>query len=174
MFMARFGRKRWLFFSTQLKKKGFKQIKLFDSKQMNFFVGNFAGYADCLVYVMAVSPEDRRVVGVGVTFPPDEEWSGLSLQYETLKRRLTSKYGEPSVCIERFQTSPQPDNDFMRMHYVESGLCEYRCGFKMDEGIIGLEIAHKEGGISDFNYVSLTYIDGANVEVMEQDAINDL
>ena len=87
-------------FSTQLQKKGFKQIKLFDSKQMNFFVGNFAGYADCLVYVMAVSPEDRRVVGGGVTFPPDEEWSGLSLQYETLKRRLTSKYGEPSVCIE--------------------------------------------------------------------------
>lgn len=161
-------------FSTQLKEKGFRQIELFDYRQIKFFVGNFAGYNDCLVSVIAISPDNNRVVGVVITFPPEKTWSGLSSQYDILKRRLTSKYGEPATCVERFQTSVQPDDDFMRMHYVEMGQCEYESVFKLDEGVIALEISHKDGEVCDFNNVSLAYIDRANGEAMDQDAMDDL
>ncbi len=161
-------------FTKELKKKGLKHIETFDREQIKFFVGNFAGYTDCLVYAIAASPEGSRVVGVVVTFAPDEKWSGLASQYETLKRRLTSKYGKPATCVERFQTYVQPNDDFMRMQYLKSDKCEYKCVFETEEGMIALEISHKDWDFGDFNNVSLTYIDRANGVAMDQDAIDDL
>ena len=161
-------------FTKELKKKGFKHIEAFDREQIKFFVGNFAGYTDCLVYAIAASPEGSRVVGVVVTFAPDEQWSGLASQYETLKRRLTSKYGEPATCVERFQTYVQPHDDFMRMQYLKSDKCEYECVFETEEGMIALEISHRDWDFGDFNNVTLTYIDRTNGVAMDQDAIDDL
>ena len=161
-------------FTKELKKKGFKHVEAFDSEQIKFFVGNFAGYDNCYIQVIAISPENSRVVAVAVSFPLDEQWSDLASKYNNLKRRLTSKYGEPATCVERFQASAQPDDDFMKMLYVKQDRCEYESNFVNEEGYIVLNIVHANKGGYDFSYVSLVYVDRVNRESMEQDVMDDL
>ncbi len=161
-------------FTKELEKKGLKHIESLDSEEIKFCVGDFAGYDDCYIQVIAISPENSRVVAVGVTFPFSEQWSDLASKYNNLKRRLTSKYGEPATCVERFQASTQPDDDFMKMLYVKQDRCEYESNFVTEEGYIVLNIVHTNKGGYNLSYVSLLYVDWINRENMEQDVMDDL
>lgn len=79
--------------------------------------GDFAGYKGCTVTVSTLDQKDL-VSHITVWFPQRETWGDLSGDYFSLKKLLTQKYGTPSVCTEKFQSSFVND-DSSKMHAVE-------------------------------------------------------
>lgn len=160
-------------FSAQMENKGFKYFdKEADSgEDVISFVGPVAGYQDCLINVGAISPEHSEVCSVGVEFPDDYQWTDISTRYYNLKRMLSSKYGEPAKCVERFQTSTQPKDDFTRMQYAYQGSCEFKSVYETKGGNIELRIVHIKGynGKKGSCYVALVYIDRSVVKFADAD-----
>jgi len=83
---------------------------------------------------------------------------------------LTEKYGEPSDCVEKFQTY-EPKDDGSKMYQVKFDACLYYATYKTDKGNIELSIYH-----SDVTgcCVRLIYFDKINGDVAKTDALNDL
>ena len=107
--------------------------------------GDFAGYKGCTVTVSTLDQKDL-VSHITVWFPQRETWGDLSGDYFSLKKLLTQKYGTPSACTEKFQSSFVND-DSSKMHAVEFDKCRYSTTFKSSKGTIKLSIAHH--GIND-------------------------
>lgn len=131
--------------------------------------GDFAGYKGCTVTVSTLDQKDL-VSHITVWFPQRETWGDLSGDYFSLKKLLTQKYGTPSVCTEKFQSS-FVDNDNSKMHAVEFDKCRYNTTFKSSKGTIKLSIAHH--GINDC-YVELRYFDKTNSGIITNEALKDL
>lgn len=64
--------------------------------------GRFAGYNNCLVYVMGINDNDI-VSNISVSLPSSEFWDLVYGQYKDLKKSLIEKYGEPVECIENIE-----------------------------------------------------------------------
>ena len=99
--------------------------------------GDFAGYKGCTVTVSTLDQKDL-VSHITVWFPPRENWGDLSGDYFSLKKLLTQKYGTPSACTEKFQSS-FVDSDSSKKHAVEFDRCcyvELRYFDKINSGII--------------------------------------
>ena len=131
--------------------------------------GDFAGYKGCTVTVSTLDQKDL-VSHITVWFPQRETWGDLSGDYFSLKKLLTQKYGTPSACTEKFQSSFVND-DSSKMHAVEFDRCRYRTTFKSYKGTINLSIAHN--GINDC-YVELRYFDKINSGIITNEALKDL
>lgn len=84
---------------------------------------------------------------------------------------LSKKYGEPSVCIEEFQSRYEPDDDQERFIYVQSDRCKYQTSFETSKGNIQLSISHQ--GHSNC-FVLLVYFDKINGEIASNEAMDDL
>lgn len=83
---------------------------------------------------------------------------------------MIEKYGEPSAVVEEFQTRMQPNDDQMKMLYVNTDQCKYYTFFETEKGDIELSIT-KTG--SD-GCVILRYFDKINGETIRKEAIKDL
>lgn len=130
--------------------------------------GDFAGYKGCTVTVSTLDQKDL-VSHITVWFPQREIWGDLSGDYFSLKKLLTQKYGTPSVCTEKFQSSFVND-DSSKMHAVEFDKCRYSTTFKSPKGTIKLSIAH-----SNYDcYVELRYFDKINSGIITNEALKDL
>ncbi|GAP43596.1 hypothetical protein TBC1_111752 [Lentimicrobium saccharophilum] len=124
---------------AKMKQNGFTLVKIKDG--VAILRGDFAASKDCIVGVAALKQEDL-VSKITVIFPERDTWSSLEGNYFNLKEMLTQKYGEPSECVERFDTYSEPRDDNARMHEVEMDKCKYFTIYKTDKGIIELSIDH--------------------------------
>lgn len=153
-------------FSKQMKQKGFSYKGTEDG--MALFEGEFAATKGCTVF--AVTKSTNVVHKVAVAFPDCDTWSCLSNKYESLKDMLTQKYGDPTLCIERFEDcSANNDND--KFFWLRNDHCKYSTSWVIEEGEIDLDIFHS--GYSSC-FVSLIYIDRLNTDKVINQAIDDL
>jgi len=153
---------------SKMKQNGFSLIETKDG--LALLKGDFAAYKDCIVGVVTLKQKDL-VSKIAVIFPEHDTWSMLSGNYFKLKEMLTQKYGEPSDCIEKFDTDYEPDDDNDRMYNVKFDKCKYYTEYETDKGSIILSIEHE--GVTSC-YVLLSYYDKINGEIIKANAIDDL
>ncbi|WP_276482329.1 hypothetical protein [Paraflavitalea pollutisoli] len=132
------------------------------------FYGDFASYTNCMIGTSTPISKDL-VSKVVVLFPDCDTWSLLSGNYYYLKDMLTSKYGKPWDCVEKFDREPRDDKD--RMYEVKLDRCKYLTSYETGKGTIQLTIAH-----NDVNscFVTLAYFDKINGEIVKQQAQDEL
>lgn len=153
---------------SKMKQNGFSYISTEDG--VAILTGDFAAYKNCIVGVATLKQKDL-VSKITVLFPERDTWSSLSGNYFDLKEMLTQKYGEPSECVEKFDTYSKPRDDGDRMHAVKMDNCKYYTIYETDKGSIQLSIEHN----SVFScYVVLSYYDKINSEIIRAKAIDDL
>lgn len=155
-------------FVAKLKQKGFTHITTSDGVAM--LSGDFAAYKDCTVGAVSLKNKDL-VCKVAVIFPSCDTWSALENNYLSLKQMLTKKYGEPSDCVETFQSYSQPKDDGQKMYELKFDRCKYYTIFETEKGNIELQLAHQN--VTEC-YVVLSYFDAINQQAVMSDAMDDL
>ena len=130
--------------------------------------GDFAGYKNCEISIITLKGKDL-VNRITVLLPEDTEWSTLSNNYNNLKEMLTRKYGSPSRTSENWLIRSEPALS-MKMFYIGTDQCNYVTSFETPSGTIKLKIDHS--GYDCF--VSMSYFDKINGEIMKAKAIDDL
>lgn len=155
-------------FILKMKNSGFSQISMKDG--VAILQGDFALYKSCIVEVSTLKTKDL-VARIAVYFPYSDTWANLSTNYFNLKELLTEKYGNFSDSSETFQSSYQPESDFLKMSFVKSDKCKYYTIYKTDQGTISLSIEHDQLLRS---FVKLVYSDKINSETVKKQALEDL
>lgn len=153
---------------AKMKQNGFTHLGTENSVAL--LTGDFAGNKDCNVYVATLKDKDL-VSRITVLFTDRDTWSTLSGDYFNLKEMLIVKYGEPSECVEKFDTYFKPDDDGERMYEVKMDRCKYYTMYETDKGRIQLSIEHDNASSC---YVALSYYDKINSEIMRAKALDDL
>ena len=133
--------------------------------------GDFAGFRNCKVGVVTLKSLDL-VNRISVLFDTQDKWADVFGVYSQLKEMLSTKYGEPSQCIEEFQGYTQPHDDNSRMHELNMDRCVYSTVFSVDTGDIELEIINQ--GFGHGAAVRLSYWDKINTASVQQKAMDDL
>lgn len=153
---------------NELKKKGFSYIGETEGgiSKLN---GNFAGYRDCLIGVFQ-DDATQKVNLVVVFFPKHDNWSTLIYNYNRLKSMLSTKYGEPSTCIEKFQDY-EPETDEGKFNKILFDSCTWFSTFSTDKGDI--ELSLDKAGRTQCKVI-LKYFDKLNSEKKDAAAIEDL
>lgn len=143
-------------FIEKMQEKDFTLINKNNSSAM--MEGTFAGYNDCKIFINP-SIITKQITNILVIFPPNRTWTFTNYTYEHLKQMLTKKYGEPSLCNEKFLTNTQPTNDEEKFKALTKQKCFYTTFFNTELGFINLEISYDDA-IGAFT--KLIYIDSAN------------
>lgn len=152
-------------FTNKLVDKGFTSVGI--QEGVSLLKGEFAGYKDCTI--CAVADKSGMICKVSVLFPKMDKWGDLEQCYSYYKSMLTEKYGKPTDCVEKFQSS-FVDDDNSKMHELKFDGCNYYSQFEGDNGKIQLEITHQ----SLECYVMLSYFDNANQEKLRKQIMDDL
>ena len=152
-------------FTNQLKAKGYISISIQDG--VSLLEGEFAGYKNCTIG--AVADKSGLICMVSVFFPVKDRWGELEKCYNNYKSMLSEKYGEPSLCVERFDNS-NTDDDNSKFYELRMDRCKYYSVFTCDNGDIQLEITHQ----SMKCFVMLSYFDNANKEKLRKQIMEDL
>lgn len=153
---------------TVLSDQGF--ILLEKDGNIGALEGDFAGYKDCIIFVSTLDNKDL-VNTITVKFPDCDTWSSLYGCYSNLKEMLTEKYGEPSECVEYFDSFNNPNNDNQKIYLAKLNNCKYQTIFSQNNGNIILSI-ECDSNLSTF--IILRYYDKVNSEIIREHAINDL
>ena len=156
-------------FSQKLVAKKIKSIQA--SEGIGVFNGTFAGKMNCNIFVATV-PNRNIVSKVVVCLPPRETWAWLESDYNQFKQMLTSKYGEPLQHSETFKAGTFTSSDYLKISALKEGKCEYYVGWKLNEGVILLEIISIESPSSCL--VRLSYYDAINSKLEETSKQDDL
>lgn len=153
---------------SKMKSAGFSYLGTKDGMvQLN---GDFAIYKNCIIGVATLKQKDL-VSNITVKFPDRDTWSDLTDNYFSLKKMLTEKYGEPSVCIEEFQCHSEPKEDSSKLLFVKLDNCKYITTYSTAKGDIQLSIGHKD--ITSC-FILLTYFDKINTDSVKAKAMDDL
>lgn len=154
-------------FARQLQKQGYSLLEL--EPQGASLVGKFANEYDCTIGVLGTE-KSHIVYMIAVQFPEKNTWSSLKGQYSDLKEALTLKYGEPTSCVETFD-SPYYEGDNYEMQALSLEKCRYTSLFMSDYGNVMLTI-------SDSKCVTLLYVDneghGIHLEEARSAVMDDL
>ena len=156
-------------FTQKLVAKKIKSIQA--AEGVGLFNGAFAGKNDCNIFVATV-PNRNIVSKVVVCLPPRETWAWLESDYNQFKQMLTSKCGEPFQHSETFKTGTFTSSDYLKISALKEGKCEYYVGWKLNEGVILLEIISIESPSSCL--VRLSYYDAINSKLEETSKQDDL
>lgn len=156
-------------FTQKLVAKGLKSIQA--AEGVGLLNGTFAGKNDCNIFVATV-PNRNIVSKVVVCLPPRETWAWLESDYNQFKQMLTSKYGEPLQHSETFKAGTFTSSDYLKISALKEGKCEYYVGWKLNEGVILLEIISIESPSSCL--VRLSYFDAINSKLEESSKQDDL
>lgn len=135
---------------------------------MSMLQGDFASYKKCNITVVTMKGKDL-VSNIKVAFPNQNEWSLLYDSYSNLKELLIQKYGNPSEENSDWLGIGEPSNTF-KIYHIQNDECRFSTTFENPNGTISLKIDHK----SSICFVSLTYTDKINGEIMKAKAIDDL
>lgn len=155
-------------FVSEMKANGFEHIATQDG--VAIFNGDFAGYKNCEVGVLSLK-ETNIVNTVAVFFPVCNDWPSIWRNYDSIKTMLIEKYGEPSECVEEFQTYSEPNSDMDRWSALVTGHYTYYTNFETDKGNILIEIVRSE--YLDCR-LKLQYWDKINTDAVRSDAMDDL
>ena len=156
-------------FGEKLKETGFSYRET-DSDGYRWYKGNFAGYNNCEIVVKANNNIVYEVVAI---FPESYSWNHLYNNYSSLKRMLTTKYGEPWLNKEKFENTPsyvKIENDDAKFKEVQKGNCKYVVAFTSEKDGIGDIVLE----IKKSCCISLFYTDYRNKIKKDASAINDL
>ena len=156
-------------FTQKLVAKKIKSIQV--AEGVGLFNGAFAGKMNCNIFVATV-PNRNIVSKVVVCLPPRETWAWLESDYNQFKQMLTSKYGEPLQHSETFKAGTFTSSDYLKISALKEGKCEYYVGWKLNEGVILLEIISIESPSSCL--VRLSYFDAINSKLEESSKQDDL
>ena len=156
-------------FTQKLATKKIKSIQA--AEGVGLLNGTFAGKMNCNIFVATV-PNRNIVSKVVVCLPPRETWAWLESDYNEFKQMLTSKYGEPLQHSETFKAGSYTSSDALKMSSLRGGKCEYYVGWKLNEGVILLEIISIESPSSCL--VRLSYYDAINSKLEETSKQDDL
>ena len=156
-------------FTQKLVAKKIKSIQA--AEGVGLFNGAFAGKMNCNIFVATV-PNRNIVSKVVVCLPPRETWAWLESDYNQFKQMLTSKYGEPLQHSETFKAGTFTSSDYLKISALKEGKCEYYVGWKLNEGVILLEIISIESPSSCL--VRLSYFDAINSKLEESSKQDDL
>ena len=156
-------------FTQKLVAKGMKRQQGWDNTGV--FSGTFAGERDCEVYVNMI-PSRNIVYRIVVCLPSKDTWEWLENDYKQFKQMLTSKYGEPLQHSETFKAGTFTSSDYLKISALKEGKCEYYVGWKLNEGVILLEIISIESPSSCL--VRLSYFDAINSKLEESSKQDDL
>lgn len=153
-------------FVKQLVAKGFSYMGEVDGTDV--LIGNFAGYKDCKVFVLS---KDNEVIRVNVAFQDYDNWSALYGNYTALKDLLTTKYGQPAIDKEEWQSRIEPSDDNSKMHELRMDRATFFSEFDTAEGVIQLQILK-------LNYsmcvVCISYFDNQSQARLKNEALDDL
>ena len=156
-------------FAQKLEAKGFE--KKYSDKTSVEFEGEFAGYSGCTIHVFKIR-NPNIVYQVAVCLPKKSSWANLEKEYYKLKGMLTNKYGEPSSHPETFKEGALTFNDAAKMSSLKEGNCDYWTGWKVDNGIIILDIAPIID--TDDGNIRLTYFNKINDALAKKAKEDDL
>ena len=156
-------------FTQKLVAKGLKREHAWEDNVL--LKGTFAGKSGSGVCVMRI-PSRNIVYKVVVCLPSKDTWEWLEDDYTEFKRMLTSKYGEPFQHSETFKAGSYTSSDALKMSSLRGGKCEYYVGWKLNEGVILLEIISIESPSSCL--VRLSYYDAINSKLEETSKQDDL
>ena len=151
----------------EMRQKGFTIINT--EKGCATLRGDFAGIKGCEICVYTLDAVDL-VSNIGVFFPSQITWTRLEGDYLTLKRDLTTKYGQPSECVERFDNNRgKDDND--KLYCLKLDHCQYYTVWSTELGDIELSLQRDEY----LNcYVFLKYYDKINDSIIHNAILEDL
>ena len=153
-------------FTNQLITKGYTHIGTQDGVSM--LTGEFAGYKDCTIGVVA--DNSGAICKVVVFFPEMDTWNDLYECYAGYKEMLTEKYGKPQQSEEYFE-EPYNDEAAQKIYGVRFDNCKYYSVFSCEQGDITLEISHD--GVTKC-FVMLSYYDNANQVNLRKQIMDDL
>lgn len=164
-------------FTDKLKQAGFKRydeidFRFEDKKNDGGFktlCGDFAGYKSCVVQVYTLKSKDL-VSTIKAFFPEREKWSELEQDYNSLRKLLKQKYGEPAQVVEKFEQTPYSLSYSDKMIRLKNDECTYFSKWSTEKGDIVLKLSSHS--ISCF--VVLTYYDKLNSDKVQSNAIRDL
>lgn len=151
----------------EMRQKGFTLVKT--GKSEAILRGDFAGIKGCEVGVYTLDAMDL-VSNIGVIFPYQITWARLEGDYQSLKRNLTSKYGRPTECVEKFDNK-YVDDDSDRMYALEFDKCHYYTIWSTELGDIELSLQRDE---SLRCYVFLKFFDRLNSNAVQDIIMEDL
>lgn len=158
-------------YTRAMEAAGFRKIG--SRSGVSILQGDFAGFKNCKVNVSTLSNHDL-VCTIEVHLPLRESWGDIYADYSSLKSMLTKKYGKPTANKEYFQNM-YVDDDSSRFHNLKFDSCIYYATFTAPNGTITVRIDHDgEGYDYDDCYVSLTYSDKSNSNLVGQTAYDDL
>ncbi len=152
-----------------MQKAGFTYLGKDDG--IAILTGDFAGFRNCKVGVVTLKSLDL-VNRISVLFDSQDKWADVYSVYSQLKEMLSTKYGEPSQCVEEFQGYTQPRDDNAKMHELNMDRCVYSTVFSVNTGDIELEIINQ--GFGNGAAVRLSYWDKINTASVQQKAMDDL
>lgn len=136
---------------------------------MSMLQGDFAGYKDCFVGVVTMKQKDL-VSRIKVLFPDRDDWASLHGNYLNLKEMLIQKYGQPAEVVEEFPSNSTVTSESLKYMYAQGGECNYFTAFETPKGRVSLRIDNTDSKC----FISLTYTDKINGEIMKAKAIDDL
>ena len=158
-------------YTRAMEAAGFRKIG--SRSGVSILQGYFAGFKNCKVNVSTLSNHDL-VCTIEVHLPRRWSWGDIYADYSSLKSMLTKKYGKPTANEEYFQDM-YGDDDFTRFYCLKFDSCIYYATFTAPNGTITVRMDH---GGEEYNYddcyVSLTYSDKSNSNLVWQTAYDDL
>lgn len=153
-------------FAQKLKAQGLTYVTTIgNSLVLN---GSFAGEANCNIYIAL---DGNVVSSVGVYSENYDTWSALYSLWDSWRKMLTQKYGQPVSNVEKWTIGHEPSSDSSKMMWLAEGAAKFETGFIVDGvGAIKCYITHTKSG----DFVSLSYVDYQNFDIRNGSAIDDL
>lgn len=126
--------------------------------------GRFTGKT---VDVFVIPTSEGNVCRVAVNYASPDNWGTLRLDFYTLLRSLSFKYGEPVEMVQEFQL-PFSDGDGRELEALHRGKGRWYARFESPEGAIHLVIANNP--MTQQPAINLFYEDAVNCR--RQDELN--
>ena len=126
--------------------------------------GRFTGKT---VDIFVIPTSEGTVSRVAVNYASPDNWGNLRLDFYTLLRSLSFKYGEPVELAQEFQL-PFSDGDGRELEALRRGRARWYARFVSPEGTIHLVIANNP--MTQQPAINLLYEDAINCR--RQDELN--
>lgn len=149
-------------FIDELQKNDFHLVN--DSDFGAALRGMFTG-KPVTAFVMTTS--EGNVCRVAVNYDAPENWMSLRLDFYTLLRSVSYKYGKAVELVQEFQF-PYADGDGRELEAFQKAKARWYARFNCDEGTLHLFISFNP--MNQRPSINLVYEDAINCE--RQDAIN--
>lgn len=154
-------------FCAAMENLGYTTIEDISNEQYaQIWMKGYYGDKACDVAVTA-SPLYQKVFCVSIVFVNDQQipsWSSLRKLYDTYKRRLTNKFGEPDSVTESFDEYYE-EGSGLEIMGIENGKNVFYCEFLTKEGVISINIEAYDGVGS----VIVRFFDKINYLLNEQE-----